>query len=71
MGAFQKRRDKSNAYYFAFTPAGTLVQSTGALTRQGCIDKLLKEAAHMPYPNWEAFRERGYSVVQVPGLSPE
>jgi len=57
-------------YWFAFTPAGTLVLETGALTEAQCIENLLRLAAYMPYKTWENFEKRGYQVMQAPGVSP-
>lgn len=51
--------------YFAFTPAGTLVLETGHPTKQGCIDNLLRLAAHMPYGTWENFQKRGYTIERL------
>ena len=49
-------------YYWAFTPAGTMLYETAALTRDGCIKNLLEAAAHMPYGSWKAMEKRGYTL---------
>jgi hypothetical protein len=55
--------------WFAFTPAGSLVYETGAPTRDACIKRLLKLAAHMPYGTWQNFEKRGYEVQYIKGLT--
>lgn len=70
MGSYQRRRQANQVFWYAFTPAGTLVMSTGAPSKQQCIDKLLAETAHMPYKDWNAMYERGYRVEQIPNLHP-
>lgn len=52
-------------WWFAFTPAGTLVLETGSPTRKGCIKNLLRLAAHMPYGTWENFEKRGYTLEEL------
>ena len=53
-------------YWYAFTPAGTLLLETGAKKREQCIKKLLQAGAHMPYGTWENFQKRGYTLERLP-----
>lgn len=53
-----------NHYYYAFTPAGSLVDETESPTLAGCRDELLRIASHMPYGTWENFKKRGYEIWQ-------
>lgn len=53
-------------WWYAFTPAGSLVYETGARKRRQCIAKLLRMAAHMPYGTWDNFEKRGYEIQQLP-----
>jgi hypothetical protein len=53
------------------TPAGTLVVGLAANTRQEAIDRLLIDAAHMPYDGWPGFKRRGYTIVEVPEIPAE
>ncbi len=55
--------------YYAFTPGGTLCLETGAYTKQGCIQKLLNETAHMPYKNFEEMEKRGYEIELLDNLN--
>lgn len=54
-----------NKHWFAFTPGGTMCMDTAAETKEECIAKLLKAAAHMPYGTWENFKKRGYRVEEI------
>ena len=47
------------------TPAGTICFWLSADTKEQAIKNLLKDAAHMPYKNWQEFQDRGYSIVEV------
>lgn len=48
-------------HWFAFSPGGSMLYQTGAKTEQGCKDKLMEGISHI-YQNWEAAKQRGYSV---------
>lgn len=52
-------------WWYAFTPAGTILIETKAVTQSQCIKNLMREAAHMPYGTWENFEKRGYTVEQL------
>ena len=52
--------------WFPVTPGGTVVTWLGADTEAQAWDKLLEDAAHMPYKGKEAFKARGYSMRQLP-----
>ena len=54
-----------NSFYFAFTPAGSMVYETKAKTEKQCWENLLREASHMPYGNIAAFKKRGYTVEKI------
>jgi hypothetical protein len=34
-------------------------------TRQEAIERLLEDAAHMPYKTWENFQKRGYTIATL------
>lgn len=52
-------------YYYAFTPAGSMLTDTHAKTEQECWQKLEKCLAHMPYRNLDEIKERGYKVESL------
>ena len=44
------------------TPAGTPLYHLEAKTEKQAWANLLEDAAHMPYPDKQAFIDRGYTV---------
>lgn len=52
-------------YFFAFTPAGSMVYETKSKTFENCKNKLLKFAKHMPYKSWDNFKKRGYEIEEL------
>lgn len=46
------------------TPGGSILMHLESDTEQEAWDKLMKDAAHMPYPDQQAFEERGYTVEE-------
>lgn len=46
------------------TPAGTTLMHLASKTEQGAWDKLMRDAAHMPYNGRAEFEARGYKVIQ-------
>ena len=46
------------------TPGGTLCDWLEADTEKEAWEKLLKDAAHMPYKSKQGFKERGYTVIK-------
>ena len=50
--------------YVPVTPAGTIVINLERPTEDEAWAALLKDAAHMPYPDKQAFIDRGYTVEQ-------
>lgn len=64
-------------WYVPVTPGGTpIIYGAGALMgkrlaskdKQIAINNLLKDAAHMPYGDWEGFQDRGYSIEEWPNI---
>ena len=51
--------------YVPFTPAGSCLMHLASKTEEIAWEKLLDEAAHMPYDGIEAFKQRGYSVKDL------
>lgn len=51
--------------YVPMTPGGTLCMWLAAKTEDKAWEKLLEDAAHMPYKGKEGFKQRGYKVVTV------
>lgn len=51
--------------YVPFTPSSTMVEWLKADTEDEAWEKLMIDAAHMPYVNKEAFIERGYTVELI------
>lgn len=51
--------------YVPMTPGGSLCLWLAAKTEDKAWEKLLKDAAHMPYKGKEGFEQRGYKVVTV------
>jgi hypothetical protein len=50
--------------FFPETPAGTVLTHLGSKTEEKAWEKLLKDAAHMPYKTKENFIKRGYKVLR-------
>lgn len=48
------------------TPGGTPLIGLAAKTEDLAINRLLIDAAHMPYGTWENFEHRGYSIEEYP-----
>lgn len=48
--------------YIPVTPGGTPCTWLASNTEKKAIQKLLKDAAYMPYQGWEGFKERGYTI---------
>ena len=46
------------------TPGGTVIVGLAARTRDVAINRLLIDAAHMPYGTWKNFELRGYSIEE-------
>ena len=51
--------------YAPVTPSGTILDWLISSSEEEARDKLLKDAAHMPYKGKEGFSERGYTVIEV------
>lgn len=51
--------------YVPVTPAGTIVINLERPTEDEAWAALLKDAAHMPYPDKAAFIARGYTVTTL------
>lgn len=51
--------------FIPVTPAGTPLFDLEAPTAEDAWKKLMKAAAHMPYPDQAAFEERGYTVAEL------
>lgn len=51
-------------YWIPETPAGTPLFHLRSTTEDQAWDKLLKEAAHMPYKTKANFQARGYKVLR-------
>lgn len=49
--------------YIPVTPAGTICILLEKNTEDEAWAALLKDAAHMPYPDKQAFIDRGYTVM--------
>lgn len=52
----------SKITYIPQTPGGTDCDWLEADTEDKAWENLMKDAAHMPYPNKQAFIDRGYTV---------
>ena len=46
------------------TPGGTVCTWLESPTEAEAWEKLMRDAAHMPYPDQEAFEARGYTVEE-------
>lgn len=53
--------------YVPVTPAGTICDWLEKKTEDEAWAALLKDAAHMPYPDKQAFINRGYTVEPLIG----
>lgn len=62
---------KNDGAYVPFTPGGTMCIWLASSTEQQAWDRLLKDAAHMPYNGKAGFIQRGYTVEFIPGVEPE
>lgn len=50
--------------FVPYTPGGTPLMHLKSKTEEQAWQKLLQEAAHMPYKGKEGFQKRGYTVEQ-------
>lgn len=50
--------------FFPETPGGTVLTHLRSRTENEAWNKLLKDAAHMPYKTKEGFIARGYKVLR-------
>ena len=50
--------------WFPVTPAGTVVTWLASDTADEAWEKLLVDAAHMPFRGREGFQKRGYRVME-------
>jgi hypothetical protein len=48
--------------YYPVTPAGSVLMHLLSKTRAVAIERLMREAAHMPYKTWGDFQRRGYTI---------
>lgn len=55
--------------YVPCTPGGSFLMHLKSKTEQQAIDRLLKDAAHMPYAGWEGFKARGYTIEKLEALT--
>lgn len=56
---------KPKGWYVPMTPAGSLLPHLRATDEKKAWNKLMKDAAHMPYKGLNAFKQRGYAVIQM------
>lgn len=57
-------RRKNKKWYIPFTPAGSCLAHLKSNSEAKAWEKLLKDAAHMPYDGIEGFKQRGYTVEE-------
>jgi hypothetical protein len=57
--------------YVPVTPAGTPCTWLASKTEKQAIERLLEDAAHMPYTSWEEFQKRGYTIERWNGYPVE
>lgn len=50
--------------YIPITPGGSYLAHLESPTEEQAWDKLMEDASHMPYPDKQAFIDRGYTVEQ-------
>lgn len=48
--------------FVPFTPSGSMLAHLEASNEAKAISNLMKEIAHMPYPDWDAAKRRGYHI---------
>ena len=53
-----------SSVFIPSTPGGTLLAHLESATEAQAWKALMKDAAHMPYPDKAAFIERGYTVSE-------
>ena len=51
--------------YVPVTPGGTVCMWLESSTEEEAWERLLKDAAHMPYDGKEGFIQRGYTVEEL------
>lgn len=51
--------------FVPFTPAGSMLAHLEADSEEQAWDNLMEDAAHMPYPDKDAFINRGYEVLDM------
>jgi hypothetical protein len=62
--------DTETELWVPITPGGTVLTQLCSKTKQGAIDNLLADAAHMPYDGWDSpegygFKQRGYEICRT------
>lgn len=62
--SYQKSQ-KTTKKYVPVTPGGTPCVWLASDTEDAAWGELLKDAAHMPYPGIQGFKQRGYTVEQM------
>ena len=55
----------SKKIYVPVTPAGSVLMHLESSTEEKAWKRLMREAAHMPYPDQAAFEARGYEVIEM------
>jgi len=72
-------QDDEEVWYVPVTPGGTPVpwgagqllgELVAARTKDEALANLMRDAAHMPYPDKAAFIKRGYTIEKWTGWSP-
>lgn len=58
-----------NEKFVPVTPGGTVCIWLQSNTEDEAWDALMKDAAHMPYPDKAAFIKRGYTIEQYKQVS--
>jgi hypothetical protein len=60
-----RRREIKKVIFVPVTPGGTYLMHLEGDTEEEAIQKLLRDAAHMPYNGWLGFKKRGYTVSRL------
>jgi len=50
--------------FIPVTPGGTPLVGLAAIDEQTAKDRLMKDARHMPYRDWQDFQKRGYTIIE-------
>lgn len=59
------KKQNGKMRFIPVTPAGSMLVNLASDTNKEAWDKLLEDAAHMPYEGRAGFQKRGYTIEKM------